>query len=416
MSFKVPYSGISNRLGLEEAEMVLQALRQDTLALGPMNAEFEKQFSEYLGATHVQATSSCTTALYLAAQVLGLKEGDEVITTPQTFWVTSWPLQVRRCVIRFADIDPNSLNIDPAQVESLVTERTRSIWVVHHGGQAVDMDPIMEIAHRHDLTVLEDCAHAPGATYKGRRVGTIGDIACFSFHSLKNMTAGEGGALVTNNDLYAEMARHLGTIHVWGRMEERDDQKIGPYTKPAYYEDWHARFAFTKDYVDGEYEVGNNFRLSELSAALGIAQLQKLDQLNERRRTIASRLNEGLQGVAGITLQEEKDYAYHIYHLYTCFYHPEVVGAPKDDFIRYMEQEEGVQIVVRYFPIHLLSEFRALGHQYGECPVAERTYFEHQIQLPIYGHLTEGQIDHMIGAVRRAVERLKGGGYHASSI
>ena len=161
-------------------------------------------------------------------------------------------------------------------------------------------------------------------------------------------------------------------------------------------------------------EVGNNFRLSELSAALGIAQLQKLDQLNERRRYIASRLNEGLKGVPGITLQEEKDYAYHIYHLYTCFYHPEVVGAPKDDFIRYMEQEEGVQIVVRYFPIHLLSEFRALGHRYGECPAAERTYFEHQIQLPIYNHLTEDQIDHMIGAVRRAVEKLRGGSYYVS--
>ena len=184
MRFKVPYSGISNRLGLEEAEMVLKALQQDSLCLGPMNAEFEKRFSEYLGANHVQAMSSCTTALYLAAQVLGLKEGDEVITTPQTFWVTSWPLQVRRCSIRFADIDPNTLNIDPTQVESLVTERTKSIWVVHHGGQAVDMDPIMEIARQHDLTVLEDCAHAPGATYKGRKVGTIGDIACLSFLSL----------------------------------------------------------------------------------------------------------------------------------------------------------------------------------------------------------------------------------------
>jgi perosamine synthetase len=409
MAFKVPYSGISNQLGLEEAEMVLKALQQDTLSIGPMNAEFEKGLSEYLGAEHVQATSSCTTALYLAAQVLELQEGDEVIMTPQTFWVTSWPLQVRKCSIRFADIDPNSLNIDPAQVEPLVTERTKSIWVVHHGGQTVDMDPIMDIAHRHNLTVVEDCAHAPGATYKGRKAGTIGDIGCFSFHSLKNMTTGEGGALVTNNDQYAEMARHLGTIHVWGRMKERKDKQIGPYPQPAYYRDWHVRFSFEKDYVDDAYEVGNNFRMNELSAALGIAQLKKLDRLNERRRDIAARLDAGLKDIPGITLQEEKDYAYHIYHLYTCFYDPEVVGAPRDDFIRHMEQEEGIEIVLRYFPIHLLSEFRALGHRYGECPSAEKTYFEHQIQLPIYNHLTEEQIDHMIGAVHRAVQKLETG-------
>jgi dTDP-4-amino-4,6-dideoxygalactose transaminase len=403
---KVPYSGISNQLGLAEMEMVLKAMQQDTLSRGSMNAEFERQFAAYLGATHVQATSSCTSALYLAAQALGLQEGDEVITTPQTFWVTTWPLQARKCQIRFADIEANSLNIDPTKVEALVTERTKSIWIVHHGGQAVDMEPIMEIARRYNLTVVEDCAHAPGATYKGQKVGTIGDIGCFSFHSLKNMTTGEGGAFVTNNDLYAEKARHLGTIHVWGQMQERVDKTIGPHAKPDYYEDWHVRFSFEKEYVGNAYEVGHNYRLNEISAALGIAQLQKLDQLNERRRYIASRLDEGLTNVPGISLQIEKSYAYHIYHLYTIFYHPEIVGAPKDDFIRYLEQEEGIAIVIRYFPIHLLSEFRAMGYTYGLCPVAEKTYFEHQIQLPIYAHLTEAQIDHMVAAVRRVVKRL----------
>jgi perosamine synthetase len=409
MPFKVPYSGISNRLGREEVDMVTKALTQDTLCLGPMNQEFEKNFAAMLGVKHAQAMNSCTTALFLAAQVMGLKEGDEVITTPQTFWVTSWPLQVRKCKIRFADIDRNSLNIDPSKVEALVTDRTKSIWVVHHGGQAVDMDPIMETARKHNLTVLEDCAHVPGGTYKGRRLGTIGDIGCFSFHSLKNMTTGEGGMLVTNNDRYAEMARNLGTIHVWGEMVNRRDPRIGPYPQPAYYKDWHVRYSYSKDYVDGKYEVGNNFRMSELNAALGIVQLRRLEELNDRRREIAQRLNEGLRNIDGISLQQEKPFARHVYHLYTCFYHPEVVGAPKDDFIRYLEEEEGVQIAIRYFPIHLLSEFRALGHTYGECPIAEKQYFEHQIQLPIYGHLTDEQIEHMIGAVKRGVEKLSKG-------
>jgi dTDP-4-amino-4,6-dideoxygalactose transaminase len=406
MEWKVPYSGISNRIGQEEAEAVVRVLQQDSLNKGPTAQRFEQAFSAKIGVKHALAMNSCTTALFLSAQILGLKEGDEVITTPQTFWVTTWPMLVRKCKIRFADIDPNSLNIDPATIEPLVNAKTKAIYVVHYGGQAVDMDPVMTIARKYNLRVVEDCAHAPASTYKGRCVGTIGDVGCFSFHSLKNMTTGEGGMLVTNDsDLY-EFAEPLGTIHMYGLMYERTDKRIGPYKEPAYYKDWHAKQSFNKDYVDGNFEVGSNYRMSDLQAALGLAQLGKLDELNDRRREIARRLNDGLRGIRGISLQEEKPYARHIYHLYTFFYHPEIVGASKDDFIRYLEQEEGIQIVIRYFPVHLLAEFRALGYQYGECPVAERMYFEHQIQLPIFGHLTDEQIEHMILAVQRAVEKL----------
>lgn len=407
MEWKVPYSGISNRLSLAEAEAVVRVLQQDTLMKGPTAHEFEQQFAGRVKAKHALAVTSCTTALFLSAQVLGLQPGDEVITTPQTFWVTTWPMLARGCKIRFTDIDANSLNMDPATVEPLVTERTKAIYVVHHGGQAVDMDPIMEIARRHNLRVVEDCAHTPGATYKGRPVGTIGDIGCFSFHSLKNMTTGEGGMLVTNDSKLFEYAEPLGTIHMYGEMVERQDKRIGPYSEPAYYKDWHAKQSFNRDYVDGRFEVGNNFRMSDIQAAVGLVQLSKLDRLNDRRRAIARRLNDGLRDVPGITLQEEQPYAHHIYHLYTLFYHPAVVGASKDDFIRYLEQVEGIQIVVRYFPIHLLAEFRALGYRYGDAPVTEKTYFEHQIQLPIFDHLTEAQIEHMIAGVRRAVAALK---------
>ena len=311
----------------------------------------------------------------------------------------------RGCKIRFADIDPNSLNIDPATIEPLVTEKTRAIYVVHYGGQAVDMDPVMEIARKYHLRVVEDCAHAPGATYKGRCVGTFGDIGCFSFHSLKNMTTGEGGMLVTNDDKLFEFAEPLGTIHIYGETKERTDKHIGPYSEPSFYKDWHAKQSFNRDYVNG-FEVGNNFRMSDVLAAIGLVQLGKLDQLNQRRRDIAHRLDEGLGAIPGITLQVEKPYAHHIYHLYTFFYHPEVVGASKDDFIRFLEEEEGIEIVIRYFPVHLLSEFRWLGFKYGDAPVAEKLYFEQQIQLPIFDHLTSAQIEHMIGGVSRAIKRL----------
>ncbi len=404
--WKVPYSSISNRFNQEEAEALLRVIQQDVLSKGPTARQFEEKFAARISAKHALATSSCTTALFLSGQILGLQEGDEVITTPQTFWVTTWPMLVRKCKIRFADIEPNSLNIDPSKIEPLVTEKTKAIYVVHHGGQAVDMDPVMAVARKYNLRVVEDCAHAPGALYKGRCVGTIGDVGCFSFHSLKNMTTGEGGMLVTNDDELYRYAEPLGTIHMYGEMVEREDKTIGPYREPAYYKDWHAKQSFNNDYVNATFEVGNNYRMSELQAAVGLVQLEKLDRLNERRREIGRRLNEGLSGLRGITLQVEQPYAYHIYHLYTFFYHSEVVGASKDDFIRYMEQEEGVKIDIRYFPVHLLAEFRALGHRFGECPVAERQYFEHQIQLPIYDHLTEAQIEHMIQAVRRTVQKL----------
>lgn len=407
MEWKVPYSGISNRLGEEETQALVEVLKQDVLSKGPTARRFEEAFAKRIGVKHALATSSCTTALFLSGQILNLQPGDEVITTPQTFWVTTWPMLARKCVIRFADIDPNSLNIDPATIEPLITEKTKAIYVVHHGGQAVDMDPVMEIARKHHLRVVEDCAHAPAALYKGKPVGTIGDIGCFSFHSLKNMTTGEGGMLVTNDDKLYEYAEPLGTIHMYGEMTERADKRIGPYSEPAYYKDWHAKQSFNRDYVNNTFEVGNNFRMSELQAAVGLVQLGKLDQLNERRREIAHRLDEGLCIIPGITIQYEKPYAYHIYHLYSCFYDPQVVGAPKDDFIRFLEQEEGIQIAIRYFPVHLLAEFRALGYQYGDAPVAEKTYFEHQIQLPIYDHLTDEQIEHMVGGVRRAVDYLR---------
>jgi len=409
MEWKVPYSGISNRLGLEEAEALVRVLEQDGLSKGPTAARFEAEFAARIGAKHALAMNSCSTALFLSAQILGLREDDEVITTPQTFWVTTWPMLKHKCTIRFADIDANSLNIDPATIEPLITEKTKAIYVVHHGGQAVDMDPVMVIARKHNLRVVEDCAHAPGATYRGQCVGTIGDVGCFSFHSLKNMTTGEGGMLVTGDEKLWEYAVPLGTIHMYGEMRERTDKRIGPYREPAYYRDWHAKQSFNMDYVNNQFEVGNNFRMSELQAAVGRVQLTKLDRLNEGRREIARRLDEGLRNIPGISLQVEQPYAYHIYHLYTFFYHPEVVGASKDDFIRYMEQEEGVQIAIRYFPVHLLAEFRALGFKYGDCPVAEKQYFEHQIQLPIYNQLTDEQVDHMIGAVRRAVARLSKG-------
>jgi dTDP-4-amino-4,6-dideoxygalactose transaminase len=198
-----------------------------------------------------------------------------------------------------------------------------------------------------------------------------------------------------------------------GELRERTDKRLGPHAEPAYHKIYPGTH-YSRDYVDAPLEFGTNYRMGELQGALGLVQLGKLARLNNGRRRIAARLNAGLAGVPGITLQHEKPYAHHIYHLYTIFYHPEIVGVPKDDFIRYLEEEGGIQVVIRYFPVHLSPELRAFGHQYGECPVAERVFFEHQIQLPIYNHLTDAQVDHVIETVTQAVARLQRGAAAAS--
>jgi len=331
--------------------------------------------------------------------------------TPQTFWATIRGLQAVGVQLRFADIDPNSLNIDPATIEAKITPRTKAIYLVHLGGLMADMDPIIEIARRHGLYVVEDCAHAPGAEYKGRRAGSIGDIGCFSFHSLKNMsTLGEGGMITFGRDEWAEMIRPLSSIGVVYERRRRTDERFGPYRKPKHGYDYdHSAGAYSYDCV-GPVLVGNNYRMSEVAAAVGSVQLRRLDGLNERRWQISRRLDEGLSQIEGIRVQLEPDGYKHVHHLYVFFYQPlrEASNEEKEEIVRILYEEEGIGISNRYFPIHLLPEVRAQGHEFGECPVAEKVWFEQHINLPIYPTLRTDQVDHMIEAVGRAVRKVRG--------
>ena len=183
----------------------MAVLKQESQTMGPQVAMFQKEFAKIFEVKHAFATSNCTTAMHVATQAFGIKAGDEVIVTPITFIATSLVILKEGAKPVYADIDPKTFNIDPKQIESKITPKTKAIYVVHYGGQMCDMDPIMAIAKKHNLFVLEDCAHAHGAKYKGRQAGSIGDIGCFSFHSLKNMmTLGEGGMITTNNDTFAD--------------------------------------------------------------------------------------------------------------------------------------------------------------------------------------------------------------------
>jgi len=407
----IPYSGQGSILGLEAVEAVSRTLQQDTLAYGPRRDQFEAEFAAYTGMKYAFTTSNCTTALFLSVQLLGLTAADEVIVTPQTFWATVRGLQAVGCKLVFADIDPNTLNIDPATIEAKITPRTKESYLVHLGGLMADMDPIMEVASRHNLSVVEDCAHAPGAEYKGLKAGSIGDIGCFSFHSLKNMsTLGEGGMITFNRDDWAGMLRPLSEIGVVYERQPRAEESFGPYVKPTHgYEYDHAAGAYSFDCI-GPLLVGNNYRMSEVAAAVGSEQLQKLDGLNATRQQIAQRLNKGLSQIDGIRIQETPAGYKHVYHLYVFFYQPLETGSnlEKEEIVRILIEEEGVGMSNRYFPIHLLPEIRAQGHRFGECPLAEKVWFEQHINLPIYPTMTNEQVDYLIAAVGRTLRKVRG--------
>jgi perosamine synthetase len=270
------------------------------------------------------------------------------------------------------------------------------------------MDPIMDAAKTRGIPVIEDCAHAVGGRYKGRPVGALGDIACFSFGPTKNMTTGEGGMFVTSNPAWRDAAERLRRYVAVGKRQDRSPHMIGPYAPSSHYDDWHAQGSFDSDYV-GPVLLGHNFRMSEFHAAIGRVQLKKLPMLNQRRRDIAARLDAGLHQIQGVQVQELAPHLEHVYHLYTFFVDDARFPGVRDRLVRWLQEEERVEVILRYFPVHLLPEFRARGHQQGECPVAERAYFTKQVQLPIHAHLEEWQIDHMIDAVSRGMDHARNG-------
>lgn len=212
VKLKVAYSFMGSIYDDAERNAAIAAMGQDTLTMGPKTQEFQNKFAKIHGVKHAFACSNCTTAMHVGTQIFDIKPGDEVIVTPNTFVATSLAILKEGGVPVFADIDPRTFNIDPAEVAKKITNKTKAIYVVHYAGLMVDMDPIMEIARKHGLKVLEDCAHATGASYKGRMAGSIGDFGAFSFHSLKNITTcGEGGMITTNHDEYCH---GLSLIHI----------------------------------------------------------------------------------------------------------------------------------------------------------------------------------------------------------
>jgi len=370
-------------VGQEEVDAVVECVRSGWLTTGFKVKEFEKQFAEAIGCRHALAVNSCTAALHLALEAIGVGPGDEVITSPMTFTATAAVVEHLGAKPVFVDVEPDTLNLDVRGIESSITARTKAILPVHFAGQACDMDAILEIAERRGLKVIEDAAHAIPTRYKGRMIGTIGDITCFSFYATKNVTTGEGGMIATDDDAYAQRVR-LMHLHGMSRDAWKRYQEGGSWS----------------------YEIlapGFKYNLSDVAAAIGIPQLRRCDDFHARRREIARRYNEAFAGLTGIRVPAAPDEFSHAWHLYVLQLELDALTIDRDEFIRELGRRK-IGVSVHFIPLHIQPYYRdRYGYAPGDLPNAFGA-FQRILSLPIYAKMTDEDIEDVIAAVTDAVE------------
>ena len=368
------------RQSLTDADVaaVVEVLRSDWITTGPKVAEFEEAMAGFVGARHAVSFSSGTAALHAAVFAAGLEEGDEAITTPLTFCATANAVLYEDATPVFADIACDSLTIDPHEVERRVTPRTKALMPVDFGGHPADLDALLAIADRQGLVVIEDAAHALGATYHGRSVGSISHMSVFSFHPVKHLTTGEGGLVTTDDSDLASRLRRFRSHGIDRDAGERHAEGTWYYEMTA---------------------LGYNYRLTDIACALGLAQLPRLQANLARRRAIAARYAEALTGTPNLTLPAVAAGVTHAWHLY-----PVRLAASIDrgDVFRAL-RAEGVGVNVHYIPVHLHPYYRnRFGYRGGEFPNAEAAY-RRLISLPMFHGMTDADVDDVTTAVHKVM-------------
>ncbi len=352
----------------QEIDAVADVLRSGWVGLGPKTAQFEKEFADFIGVDYCIGLNSCTAALDMALKLLGINHGDEVIVPTMTFVSTAHCVSYNLATPIFADIDEDTLNIDIADVADKISQRTKAIIPVHYGGRPVDMDTLRDAAG--DIPIIEDCAHASGAKYKGRPAGGLGTIGCFSFHAVKNLAMGEGGAITLNKGELAQRAKRLRWLGIDKGTWERTE------LDKSYWWEYN---------VD---EIGLKSHLNDISAAIGLVQLRKLEEANVRRRQIVHMYREGLQDVHQIQMPPEDNVDFlSSWHL--C----EIKAENRDELsVFLMEKEIGTG--VHYKPIHL---YRC----YGNRPTLHRAerVFSQILTLPLYPGLTDDEVSYIIDSI-----------------
>jgi perosamine synthetase len=387
----------------DDISAVLAALQSDFLTQGPAIGKFEREFADRVGAAHAVAVNSATAALHLAMRVAGVRPGDRVVTSPITFLASANAAAYVGATPDFCDVDPLSYTIDPRQLEASWQSDTRAVVAVDYAGQACEMPAIARVARSRGAVVIEDACHAAGGKFHDDVAGgpwhtgcnPWSDIGIFSFHPVKTITTGEGGMLVTNR---ADWAEHARVLRSHGMIRE-SRQFIAPggddplaEKGPWYYE---------------MQDLGYNYRLTELQAALGISQLRRLDDFVTRRRAIVAAYNEGLGGILGLTtprLRNRQDISTTSWHLYTVQIDFKLIGKPRSEVMTQL-RNLGVATQVLYIPVHLQPWYRQqYGYAPGKCEVAE-AFYARALSLPIYPALSDGDVQLVIDAVKKVLLR-----------
>ena len=382
MSRSIPYGHQS--VSLLDAVRVGKSALSDWLTVGPAVESFEAALCSISGAKYGVAVSSGSAALHCAYAAIDLGPGDEIITSALTFASTATTAINLGATVIFGDIQDDTGNIDPLQVEALITPRTKAVVAIDYAGHPADLDELLVITKRHGIALIEDAAHSLGSIYKKRPVGSIADITTFSFFPTKNVTTGEGGAVMTSNEDYARKAslfRSHGMVREPKWLELKDE---GP---------WHQEIQ----------SLGLNYRLPDILATLGSSQLDKLHRFKAQRRKVWNRYSEMLAGLSGIKLPVERDYVNSMWHLYPL----RVDSGRRRDIFEYL-RAQGIMVQVNYIPVYWHPFFRDLGYTTGPTPIAE-DFYHREISLPIFSNLSKKTVEIVVESVGQAVSQtIKG--------
>ncbi len=362
----------------EEIREVGEAIASGWLTTGPKTKQFECEFAACVGARHAVAVNSCTAAMHIALDAVGVKAGDEVITTPYTFAATAAVIRYLDAKPVFVDVDPQTLNIDPVRIKAAITEKTKAIIPVHIAGFPADMDAIRVAAVKHGVPVIEDAAHAFPAKYKGSMVGSLSQMTCFSFYANKTITTGEGGMLCTDREEYAERCRIMALHGI-----SRDAWKR--YTAEG---SWYYEVMFP----------GYKYNLTDIAAAMGIVQLRKANRMLEKRKTIARTYNAGFKHFRQLQVPHDDRHNQHAWHLYMLRLNLDQLAIDRARFVEELKKRN-IGCSVHFIPLHIHPYYRALyGYKPEDFPTAYREYMR-EISLPIYSRMTPNDVEDVIDAV-----------------
>lgn len=374
-------------IGEDDIRAVEEVLRSDYITCGPKVDEFEQELARYTGAKYAVAVSNGTAALHCACLAAGIGPGDEVITTPLTFAASA------NCALYcgarpvFADVDPHTYNIDPASVRAHITDKTKAIVAVDFTGQAVRHEELRAICDEFGLVFIEDAAHAIATKYKGQQVGSLADLTCFSFHPVKTITGGEGGAVTTNDEA---LYRKLVLAHTHGITHDEAQMQDAPHEGPWCYE---------------QISLGYNYRMTDFQAALLVSQLHKVDHFAARRKQIVSAYNKAFADMPELILQQEIPESDTCRHLYIIRLALDKLTCTRRQFFDAMSAEN-VQCQVHYVPVYWFPYYQSLGYEKGLCPVAEEIY-QGIMSIPLYPKMTDQDVEDTIHAVKKVVEAYR---------